>query len=70
MFRLFVLTIAFMVYGCEGRWLYGFDTDLDVSVPTAKVIPVSLVLKEPMPRVPKLVNYTFRYILLYSGHLS
>ena len=66
MFRLFVLTIAFMVYGCEGRWLYGFDTDLDVSVPKAKVIPVSLVLTEPRPRVQKLVTYYIYLSLLLS----
>ena len=64
MFRLFVITIAFMVYGCEGRWLYGFDTYLDVSLPKAKVIPVSQALKEPRPWVPKLVTYTFRYYII------
>ena len=52
MFRVFVVTIAFMVYGCEGIWLYGFHTNLDVVIPRAKVVPVSKELREPR------VNFT------------
>ena len=65
MLRIFV-TIAFMVYGCEGRWMYGFNTAWDVSVPQAKVIPVSQVFKEPRPWVPKLVKNLSLHFAIFN----